>query len=128
MKVLEDTEIHKAIRSAHFRQTKSGAISYSYADDLFRFYLDIKNRGYCVVKQQAFETQASKLKFYRYVKDLSLAGISKATLQAFALNHTPSVVPVLRFLEVDFNNQHPSGYVEPVSRFYVGHPVLSLVA
>jgi len=128
MKVLDDNEIHESIRSTHFRQTRSGAISYSYADDLFRFYLDIKNRGYIVVKKQSFDTQASKLKFYRYVKDLSLAGISKATLQAFALNHTPSVVPVLRFLDVDFSSQHPAGYVEPVSRFYVGHPALSLVA
>lgn len=128
MKVLDDEDIKQAIRSSHFRQTKSGAISYSYADDLFRFYLDIKNRGYEVVKKQASDTQASKLKFYRYVKDLGIAGIAKATLQAFSLNNTPSVVPVLRFLQVDFNSQHPADYVEPVSRFYVGHPVLSLVA
>lgn len=128
MKVLDDNEIHDSIRSTHFRQTRSGAISYSYADDLFRFYLDIKNRGYAISKQQAKENLSSKRKFERYVKDLSLAGISKATLQAFALNHTPSVVPVLRFLDVDFSSQHPAGYVEPISRFYVGHPVLSLVA
>lgn len=128
MKVLDDEEIKKAIRSNHFRQTKSGAISYSYADDLFRFYLDIKNRGYAVAKQQSKENESSERKFNRYIKDLGIAGIAKATLQAFSLNHTPTVVPVLRFLEVDFNSQHPAGYVEPISRFYVGHPVLSLVA
>lgn len=128
MKVLDDEEIKKAIRATHFRETKSGAISLSYADDLFRFYQDIKHRGYPFARQDAFASASGKRRFNRYVSDLQEAGISKATLQAFGLNHTPNVVPLLRFLEIDFNSQHPAGFVEPVSQYYVGHPVLSLVA
>jgi II/X family phage/plasmid replication protein len=128
MKILDDEEIKRAIRAHHFRETKSGAISYSYADDLFRFYLDIKHRGYVIVRSQAKDSNSGIVRFNRYVADLKEAGIAKATLQAFGLNHTPTVVPILRFFDVDFNSQHPLGWVEPISQFYVGHPALSLVA
>jgi II/X family phage/plasmid replication protein len=129
MKVLDDESVKADIRAAHFRQTKSGKISYSFADDVFSFYRELREYGYLTVRKSRLDTDAGKRKFNRYVEALQEAGISKATLQTFSLNgKRTNVVPILRFIEMDFSSQHPDWYVEPVSQFYIGHPALSLVA
>lgn len=129
MKVLDDESVKADIRAAHFRETKSGKISYSYADDVFAFYRELREYGYLTVRKSRFDTDSGERKFRRYVEALNEAGISKATLQTFSLNgQRTNVVPILRFIEMDFSSQHPDWYVEPVSQFYIGHPALSLVA
>lgn len=81
-----------------------GKSSDSYARNLFRTYRSLKDYGW-------EETMASmsRASFYRHVSDLESVGISKAMLQNLKdYDNTCNVVPILRFLEVDFKNQVPS--------------------
>lgn len=104
--------------------------SYGYANTLFSFYRDIKEHGYLSVKKVYSDSPSGNRKFNRYVSELGLAGLAKATLQTFGLNSEPSnIVPVLRFVRVDFGSQLPDWYVEPISQYALdSRPQLSLVA
>ncbi|MNG35802.1 Phage X family protein [compost metagenome] len=56
----------------------------------------------------------SRATFYRHTTDLCAAGLSKAALQKLKQNDAKNnVVPILRFLQVDFSAQRPDWYVEP---------------
>lgn len=104
--------------------------SYGYANTLFSFYRDIKEHGYDSVRKNYCDSASGKRKFNRHVSELGLAGMAKATLQTFGLNSEPSnIVPVLRFVRVDFCSQLPDWYVEPISQYaFETRPQLSLVA
>ncbi|NBD81499.1 DNA replication protein, partial [Citrobacter werkmanii] len=54
--------------------------------------------------------------FYRALNDLMVIGFSKAQLQQLSSDKS-SVVPLFRVINIDFNNQRPSWYVEPRSHF-----------
>ncbi|ENV8008867.1 phage/plasmid replication protein, II/X family, partial [Salmonella enterica] len=49
----------------------------------------------------------------RHVSDLCEAGLSKAALQKLHGERANNVVPLLRFVQVDFSAQRPDWYVEP---------------
>lgn len=80
----------------------------SYARNLFRTYRSLKDYGWD-------ETQASmsKATFYRHISDLCECGLSKAALQKLNQHDKANVVPLLRFVAVDFSAQRPDWYVEP---------------
>lgn len=109
MRVIKDESVLKALKATHFRQSKSGDISYSYALSLFRTYRSLKDYGW-------EETQNSmpKATFNRHIREITQCGISKAALQKLKQSdQTNNVVPILRFMAVDFGAQRPSWYVEP---------------
>lgn len=147
MKVLNDDDVLKKLMAVHGRPVKPRAtkkmseveqildehgmydhalgnqpqavtISYSYANTLFSFYRDLKEHGYKSVYANYKSSNASLRKFQRYVADLVEAGLSKAYLQSFELNDEPTnIVPLIRFIEINFGEQFPEGYTPPVSRF-----------
>lgn len=81
-----------------------GKSSDSYARNLFRTYRSLKDYGW-----EETIASMSRASFYRHVSDLEAVGISKAMLQNLKdYDNTCNVVPILRFLEVDFKNQVPS--------------------
>jgi II/X family phage/plasmid replication protein len=123
MKIVDDEHVEREIKRVHVRYTKSGKVSYGYANSLMDFYRSVKDYGYPITKERYFVSESGERTFRNRLKALAEAGLSKAYLQTFTLNSQPSnVVPVLRFCVVDFGSQHPPSWVEPVSQFY--HPSL----
>ena len=85
-----------------------GKPSISYANSIFRTYLSIKDYGWEHTKK------LGPRNFYRHVADLCEVGLSKAALQKLNEHDRKSnVVPLLRFVNVDFGAQRPDWYVEP---------------
>lgn len=105
MKTYSDSEIHNELRKHFKTETKSG-FSYSKADRLFRFFRMMKHEGWDEVKA----TTPDKT-FYRNVKELTQV-VPKAYLQNLQATAS-NVVPLIRFINVDFSKQHPSNWVEP---------------
>ncbi len=60
------------------------------------------------------DTFSSRATFYRQLSLLLDAGFSKAQLQNLKGNGLDNVVPLLQVIEIDFNNQRPSNWVEPI--------------
>jgi len=77
--------------------------------NLFRTYRSIKDYGW----QETMDSM-SRATFYRHVDQICECGLSKAALQKLKQDdHKNNVVPILRFLQVDFSAQRPSWYQEP---------------
>ena len=128
MKVINDDKVYEALlekftKPGKGRFTKErmeagvlkpsiyveGKQSTAYAKSVFRTYLSIKDYGW-----QHTKDSLSSTGFYRHVADLCEVGLSKAALQKLNENDRKSnVVPLLRFVTVDFCSQRPDWYVEP---------------
>ncbi|MNF75207.1 Phage replication protein CRI [compost metagenome] len=81
----------------------------SVALNLFRTYRSIKDYGW----QETMDSM-SRATFYRHIDQICECGLSKAALQKLKQDdHKNNVVPILRFLQVDFSAQRPGWYVEP---------------
>lgn len=105
MRTYSDTEIHENLRNHFKTETKSG-FSYSKADRLFRTFRMMKHEGWDEVK-----STTPKATFYRVIEDLTKV-VPKAYLQNLQATAS-NVFPLIRFVNVDFSNQHPSNWVEP---------------
>lgn len=109
MRVIDDEKVLKALVAAHPKLDRKGNPNDAHARNLFRTYRSLKDYGW-------EETQASMAKatFYRHIADIQAAGLSKAQLQKLQEHdRSTNVVPLLRFVQVDFGAQRPAGYVEP---------------
>lgn len=81
----------------------------SVALNLFRTYRSLKDYGW----QETMDSM-SRATFYRHIDQICECGLSKAALQKLKTDdHKNNVVPILRFLQVDFSAQRPSWYQEP---------------
>jgi II/X family phage/plasmid replication protein len=105
MRTYSDTEIHENLRNHFKTETKSG-FSYSKADRLFRTFRMMKHEGWDEVK-----ATTPKATFYRVIEDLTKV-VPKAYLQNLQATAS-NVVPLIRFVNVDFSKQHPENWVEP---------------
>ncbi|WP_217519705.1 phage/plasmid replication protein, II/X family [Vibrio metschnikovii] len=118
MNIFNDEEVHNKLKKTYFRYTPKGNVTYSKADNLFRFYRSLVSDGY----QAVYRTYTSRQTFSRHLNDLLAIGFSKAQLQNLQGNGTDNVVPLLQVIEIDFSQQHPSDYVEPkaghISKMY----------
>lgn len=110
MNVYDDSKVYDALVNNFSSVTKSGNVSLSKAHRLFGFYRRLVNEGYDNVSQTMERTT-----FWRSLKDLTSIGLSKA--QLMNLSQESNVVPLVRFINVDFSNQYPAWYNEPVSRY-----------
>ena len=105
MRTYSDTEIHENLRELFKAVTKNG-FSYSKADRLFRTFRMMKHEGWDEVK-----STTPKATFYRTIEELTQV-VPKAYLQNLQATAS-NVVPLIRFVNVDFEKQHPSNWVEP---------------
>lgn len=81
----------------------------SYARNLFRTYRSLKDYGW-----KETQDSMSRATFYRHIADICECGLSKAALQKLHdSDQKNNVVPLLRFVNVDFGAQRPDWYVEP---------------
>lgn len=113
MKIVDDDHILESLKANYFTQTPKGNISHAKALRLFTFYRHLCEFGYS-------ETQrvTPQKTLWRHIKDLKAIGLSDSYLQNIEPDRQVSnVVPVLRLVDMDFSNQRPDWYVEPVSRF-----------
>ena len=56
----------------------------------------------------------SRETFRRHLADLMAVGLTKAQLQNLS-GEASNVVPLIQVINIDFGQQHPDWYVEPVS-------------
>lgn len=105
MKVYDDEKIHLALRDKFKKETKNG-FSYNKADRLFRFFRSIKHEGF-----EEAKSSFPKNTFYDNLRLLTEV-VPKAYLQNLQ-SIVSNVVPLVRFIDVDFNKQHPENWQEP---------------
>lgn len=113
MKCLDDDSVLEKLKSVYFKQTPKGNISYTKAFNLFDAYCALREHG-----TEFLKVRYSKTRYHALISDLMAAGFSKAYLQNLHGENKNNVVPLLRFVNVDFSAQRPDWYVEPVSSFH----------
>lgn len=112
MKLTDDTSVLEAIEKSHIVLTKSGKVSHTKVRNLFAMYCLIREKGIVELK-----TTYSKTSFHRLISDLCLCGFSKAYLQNLHTEKANNIIPFMKLLEIDFNQQLPEWYQEPNSQF-----------
>lgn len=108
MKQIDDEKVLAALTEHHMKYDRKGQPNDSHARNLFRTYRSIKDYGWDETMQSM-----SRATFYRHVTEICEAGLSKAALQKLHEVDKGNVVPLLRFVQVDFSAQRPDWYVEP---------------
>lgn len=112
VKMNDDREIIKAIESSPVVLNAKGKVSQTKVRNLLAMFVLIRDKGFEEVKNNYGRSQ-----FYKLVKDLSLCGFSKASLQNIHAQKDDGIITLVKVLEIDFNQQLPDWYVEPVSQF-----------
>ena len=102
MNIYKDHEIEEALKNHFVSYTRTGKPTYRKALGAFSCFRSLKDHGW-------IETQRlmSRMQFNRYVEMLHEIGVSRAVLQNL---HTKSatVIPMVRYINVDFAEQAPS--------------------
>ncbi len=109
MRVINDEKVLAALKARWTKFGKNGKANETVALNLFRTYRSIKDYGW----QETMDSM-SRRTFYDHVGKICECGLSKAALQKLKMDDQKNnVVPILRFLQVDFSAQRPDWYVEP---------------
>lgn len=114
MNIYDDKKIQEKIKAYYKTYTRSGNVSYSKADRVFRFYREIMAHGYSATK----DSYSSSSTFYDKLNALLAVGFSKAQLQNLTGDNRDNVIPLMQVINVDFANQRPDWYQEPTSGHY----------
>lgn len=112
MKLTNDTSVLKAIECSEIVLTKSGKASPTKVRNLFAMFCLIREKGMTEVK-----TTYGKTQFYKHISDLIACGFSKAYLQNLHDEKASNIIPFVKLVEIDFNQQLPDWYQEPQSQF-----------
>ena len=110
MKILTDGEVHNKLKLRFQKITPKGNVSYAKADRVFGFYQRLVSNGY----KNVYRTMARNT-FKRHKDNLLIIGFSIAQLQNLH-GDTSNVVPLVKYIEIDFSSQRPDWYTEPVSQ------------
>lgn len=111
MNIYDDKNVYDALIDSFSTVTPKGNISNSKANRLFGFYRRLLNEGYDNVAMTM-----DRMTFWRHEKDLTSVGLSKAQLKNLTADKN-NVVPFVKAITIDFGNQYPHWYSEPVSRY-----------
>ena len=112
MKITDDTSVLKAIENSPVVMTSKGKVSPTRVRNLFAMYCLIRERGVVEIRSQYAKSQ-----FHQLLKDLCSCGFSKAYLQNLHDDKANNIIPFVKLVEIDFNQQLPDWYEEPVSQF-----------
>lgn len=113
MNVYQDDKLLDQLKVDHVKfSKKTGKPSYNTALSLFRTYRAIRSDGWEAVQKSMVSST-----FYLHVSLLQKSGVSRAWLQNMNSARQNNVVPMVNLIKVDFSNQHPADYQEPVSQF-----------
>lgn len=103
MKTINDDDVRENLRAKYSKITTKGNITYTSADNAFRTYLLIKEKGWSNAQDLM-----SKRTFYLHVGQLHECGISRAVLQNMnGLDSGSNIIPFMRFITVEFGEQFP---------------------
>lgn len=112
MKLTDDTSVLQAIENSEIVITNSGKVSPTKVRNLFAMYCLIREKGIAELK-----TTYSKTSFHRLIADLIECGFSKAYLQNLHDEKASNIIPFMKLVEIDFNQQLPEWFEEPQSQF-----------
>lgn len=110
-------DIEKLLRTKLVRLTPKGRKSYTQANAAMNFYRTLKDKGFAVLHKEMRAGLISEPTFYRNLKLLTDCGISRSHLQNLHNDKAPKLVPFVQLVKIDFSQQVPLGFVEPVSQF-----------
>lgn len=112
MTYVDDEQLKDKLKFHFQTVTPKGKVSYRKALNLYTFYNQIKNIGYAEMKK---EKMYSSSRFNELVADLVSVGFSKAYLQNLHVeNDETKIIPFVQMINIDFESQLPSWFVEPV--------------
>ncbi|MDA3501917.1 phage/plasmid replication protein, II/X family [Acinetobacter sp. AOR34_HL] len=112
MKCTDPDSVFNHLCSVYAKRTALGRVSLTKARNLFTFYTNLEAHGFDVLK-----TRYSDTRFYANMADLIAAGYSKAFLQNLHIESKNNVIPFIKLAEINFENQVPPDFKEPVSTF-----------
>ncbi|KCY44409.1 phage/plasmid replication protein, II/X family [Acinetobacter nosocomialis] len=112
MKLTDDTSVLEAIERSEVVMTKSGKVSHTKVRNLFAMFCLIREKGFDEIKNNYGKSQ-----FYNLISQLCECGFSKAYLQNLHDEKSSNIIPFVKLVEIDFNQQLPNWYQEPVSQF-----------
>jgi len=112
MKCTDPDSVFNHLCSVYAKRTALGRVSLTKARNLFSFYTNLEAHGFEVLK-----TRYSDTRFYANMADLIAAGYSKAFLQNLHIESKNNVIPFIKLVEINFENQVPPDFKEPVSTF-----------
>ena len=112
MKALDHDTVFSKICSVFDTYTKSGRLSQTKSRNIFNFFCALEMHGASTLK-----IKYGKSQYYNYMSQLIECGFSKAYLQNLDSESKNNVIPFVQLVKIDFQNQLPSWYEEPVSRF-----------
>ena len=116
MRTTDHDVIYDALVKVFGKVTPTGRVSVTKARNLFNFYVNLENLGCESLKKRFCERQ-----YYQHFGDLVKSGLfSKAYLQNLEKNknNDNNVIPFLKLIEVNFDEQLPPDFVEPKSQFH----------
>lgn len=112
MKITDDSSVYRAIETSEIVLTKSGKVSPTKVRNLFAMFCLIREKGVEDVK-----TKYGKSQFHNLLAQLCECGFSKAYLQNLHTEKANNIIPFVKLVEIDFNQQLPDWYEEPISQF-----------
>lgn len=112
MNFSDDDQLIEMLRSKLSTVTAKGNISFTKADNAFKFYCLLRQMGFEAVKRIYKEST-----FYENLKSLTGSGISRGHLQNLHKNPNGKVIPFVKLVEIKFDEQLPPDYVTPVSKY-----------
>jgi II/X family phage/plasmid replication protein len=112
MKTTDHDSVFNHLCSVYAKRTALGRVSLTKARNLFTFYTNLEVHGFEVLKKRYSDTR-----FYANMADLIAAGYSKAFLQNLHIDTKNNVIPFIKLVEINFENQVPPNFIEPVSTF-----------
>lgn len=112
MKLTDDSSVLQTISASEIVLTKSGKASPTKIRNLFAMFCLLREKGFEDVK-----TTYGKSQFHNLISQLCACGFSKAYLQNLHDNKSKNVIPFMKLVEIDFNQQLPDWYEEPQSQF-----------
>ena len=120
-----DDKIHTALKAKFSTVDSKGRTRYTAANNAYKFYKSIKQEGYEHVFNEAHNKDVdgaySSSSFHRYIGMFKKIGLTKNYLQNIESEiQATNVIPMIRFIDIDFSQQHPAGWREPVSEYAEG--------
>lgn len=112
MKITDDKSVLKSIENSQIVLTGSGKVSHTKVRNLFAMFCLIREKGFEEVK-----TTYGKSQFHNLISQLSQVGFSKAYLQNLHDQKASNIIPFVKLIEIDFNQQLPEWFEEPTSQF-----------
>lgn len=112
MKCTDPDSIYQNLVNVFGTVTPTGRISVTKARNLFNFYCALEANGTEVMKKRFGKSQ-----YFAQMACLIEAGYSKAFLQNLHIESKNNVIPFLKLVEINFENQVPPNFQEPISTF-----------